>query len=217
MPRRKLPKLHVEYVPIDTLKDHPRNYREHPDDQLEQIAQSLRENGFYRNVVVARDGTILAGHGVVKAARKLRYREVPVIRLPVDPDDPHALKVLAGDNELGHLAEQNDRLLTELLKEIKENDASGLAGTGFDEMMLASLVFVTRPASEIGGKHDAAQWVGLPGYEGGEEHPKVVVHFQTMEDKLRFGQVIGQSFTEKTDTVWWPPKDQLDAVSVKFE
>jgi ParB-like chromosome segregation protein Spo0J len=71
----------VEMVPIDELRPHPRNYRVHPEDQLAHVEHSMRTNGVYRNVVAARDGTILAGHGVVLAARKIGLAEVPVDRL----------------------------------------------------------------------------------------------------------------------------------------
>lgn len=163
----------VEQVPLADLKPHPRNYREHPDDQIEHLAQSIRQNGFYRNIVVARDNTILAGHGVALAAGRLGMLEVPVVRLPIDPDCPAALKVLTGDNEIEHLAEQDDRLLSELLKEIKEVDLDGLLGTGYDEAMLANLVFVTRPAGEIEDFDEAAHWVGMPEYHDGEEPLKL--------------------------------------------
>src|SRR2546430_11899104 len=125
-------------VPIDMLKPHPRNYRKHPDDELEHIMESIRTHGFYRNIVLAKDGkTILAGHGVVEAARRLGYKEIPAILIDYEPDDPHALKVLVSDNEIAHLAESNDRALTELLREVA--NAGDLLGTGYDEMMLANL------------------------------------------------------------------------------
>ena len=84
-------------VKITGLKDHPRNYRTHPEDQIEYLMESIRQHGFYRNVVVARDSTVLAGHGVVEAARRLGLEKVSVIRLDLDADSPQALKVLAAD------------------------------------------------------------------------------------------------------------------------
>lgn len=112
----------TEYINSDLLLEHPKNYRVHPDDQLEHLMKSIEQNGFYRNVVIAKDNTILAGHGVVKASRKLGLTSVPVIRLDIDSNSSKALKVLAGDNELGKLAEVNDRALSEVLKEIMSKD-----------------------------------------------------------------------------------------------
>src|SRR5262245_35987685 len=130
--------LPVELVNLDDLRAHPRNYRQHPEDQLAHLEHSLREHGFYRNVVVARDLTILAGHGIVTAARRVGYASVPVHRLDLDPSSPKALKILAADNELPRFAETDDRALSELLRQIREEDVSGLLGTGYDEMMLAN-------------------------------------------------------------------------------
>src|SRR4051812_4918873 len=80
----------VEMVNVADLKPHPKNYHAHPEDQLTHLIESLEANGFYRNVVIAKDGTILAGHGIVQAAEKVALKQVPVIRLNVGPEDPKA-------------------------------------------------------------------------------------------------------------------------------
>lgn len=207
----------VEQFSPDQLKPHPRNYRDHPQDQIDHLIQSIKENGFYRNVVVANDNTILAGHGVVKAAKTMGLKSVPVIRLPIAPDHPKALKVLAGDNGIGHLAEQDDRQLTELLKEIKQIDVDGLMGTGFDDKMLANLVYVTRPKSEINSFDEASHWVGMPDFENAPRAMQVMVNFKTPEDRAAFAQLCGYEFTDQTKSVWFPDRDHLDVGSVIFE
>jgi ParB-like chromosome segregation protein Spo0J len=113
------PRPTIRPVALANLRPHPRRYRAHPDDQVAHLMAAIRAVGFYRNVVIARDGTVLAGHGMVEAARRLGMSKVPAARLDVAPDEPAALKVLAGDNGIAHLAEQDDRALTELLKEIR--------------------------------------------------------------------------------------------------
>lgn len=76
----------------------------------------MREFEFYKPIVIARDGTILAGHGIAEAARPLGIETVPVTRLDLDPDDPKALKILVDDNKVSGLAEQDDRALSEMLR-----------------------------------------------------------------------------------------------------
>ena len=166
-----------QIVPIETLKPHPQNYRKHPDDQLQHLVESIKEHGIYRNIIVANDKTILAGHGVVQACLKMEMKEVPVIILELDPQDTKALKILTGDNEIANLGEIDDRLLSEILKEIKTEDLNGLLGTGYDEKMLANLVMVTRPASEIANINEAAQWAGMPNYDEENKAYKAVVNF----------------------------------------
>ena len=60
---------------VEDLTPHPQNYRDHPQDQIAHIVRSIEEHGFYRNVVVAKDNTILAGHGVVQAAQQLGMKK----------------------------------------------------------------------------------------------------------------------------------------------
>jgi hypothetical protein len=206
----------LETVAIADLHPHPRNYRAHPDDQIDHLVESIREHGLYRNIVIARDGTILAGHGVVQAARTMGMEQVPVYRLDIDPNEPRALKVLAGDNEIGHLSEIDDRALSEMLKEIKDVDMDGLLGTGYDEMMLANLIFVTRPASEIADFNEAAEWVGMPEYERGEGEIQVIVNFRDENDRAEFVRQTGLTLTKGGKSAWWPPKALQDKVSVKF-
>jgi hypothetical protein len=135
--------LQVEVIPLAELHPHPRNYRRHPADQLSHIQQSLEANGQYRNVVIANDGTILAGHGVVEAAQAVGLTQVACIRLPLEPDDPRAIKVLTGDNEIAGRAEVDTGLLGELLQQVADLD--DLLGTGYTPEMLASLLQAQEP------------------------------------------------------------------------
>lgn len=214
----------TEIVPIAELKPHPRNYRNHGDDQLNHIVESIQEHGVYRNVVIARDGTILAGHGVVLAARKTGMTAVPVIRLDVASDDPRALKVLTGDNEISRLAYIDDRVLTEILKEIKDQDVIGLLGTGYDEQMLAALAFVTRDQKEIADFDAAAEWVGMPEYDVGPKRLTLVVSFGSQEDRLDLLSKLGLDISDvrvmKGSNMYslrWPPVEIVDLQSVRLE
>jgi ParB-like chromosome segregation protein Spo0J len=207
----------MERVDITLLKPHKRNYQEHPDDQLEHIIKSIETHGFYRNIVVARDNTILAGHGVVKAALKMGKKRIPVIRLDIDPDEPRALKVITSDNEINNLAVVDDRALTEMLRDVMTNDVVGLSGTGFDAEQLAALTMVTRHKSEIEDKNAAAEWLGMPEFEQADKVLKVVVNFESADDREAFAQAIGQKFTDKTNSVWFPFKEKRDIQSLKFD
>lgn len=207
----------IEYVAVSELKPHPKNYREHPDDQLDHIIQSIKDNGHYRNVVIAKDNIILAGHGVVKASNKMGLKTIPVVRLDVPHTNKKAMKVLTGDNEIAHLGIVDDRLLSELLKDIKDSDITGLLGTGYDDAMLANLVLVTRDANEIEDFDAAAEWVGMPEYESQKKQIQIIVSFENMEDRAKFGKLVGASLTDKTKSIWFPHKDKDDTSSVRFE
>jgi len=208
--------IELETVAICDLKPHPRNYNAHPDDEIDHIVKSIKDNGVYRNIVIAQDNTILAGHGVVQAMRQMGMEQAPVKRLDIDSNDPRALKVLAGDNEIAHLSMKDDRMLTDLLKEISEFD-DGLLGTGYDEMMLANLLYVTRDANEIADFDEAAEWVGMPEYDEGQSTIKIIVHFRTQEDKIEFARILGLELIGKAGSTWWPQKEKEDLIAVRFE
>lgn len=218
----------AELVEISDLKPHPKNYKKHPDDQLDHLMKSIIEHGFYRNVVVARDNTIIAGHGVVQAVVKMGLFDapkdkngrvvVPVIRLDIDPDDPRALKIMIGDNELGKLAESDERALTEMLRTAMTAD--DLLGTGFDANQLSALLLVTRPESEIADKNAAAEWIGMPGYVPGVEPLRVVTMFDTEADRDEFFRRLGVPPRKKYKRVWsqwFPEKPKNDLVALRFD
>jgi len=214
--------LEAEEVDVDSLRPHPRNYKFHPETQLEHIGGSLEEFGQYRNVVCARDGTILAGHGVWESAKRKGAKRIKVVRLPIEPTDSRALKVIALDNELPRFAESDDRALSEMLRDlVKEGGEIALFGTGFDTTMLAAFTMVTRPASEIADMNAAAQWVGMPEYRPEGEPLRVVVQLANEADREAFMKAIGATtINKKTQpvwSIWWPERQKDDLSSVRFE
>src|SRR6201988_898181 len=79
MENLRRPATQMEHWPIDRLIPYARNARTHTDAQIAQIAASIREWGWTMPVLVSEDGTILAGHPRILAARKLGITEIPVI------------------------------------------------------------------------------------------------------------------------------------------
>lgn len=206
----------TEVVAIETLRPHPRNYKEHPEDQIENLVASLQQYGQTRNVVVARDGTILAGHGVVDAAWRADWTTIEVRRMDLDPSDPDALKLLALDNEVARFSLNDDRALTELLREVAAEATAGLVGTGYDEMLLASLAMVTRPTSELLDRDAAAEWVGMPDYTPEGNVWKLVVQFTSIADRDRFldetalrDVVYVSKITPYAMSAWWPKPEEV--------
>lgn len=73
------PAARVELRPIDILVPYARNARTHSEDQVAQIAASVREWGWTVPVLIDEDGGLIAGHGRVLAARKLGITQVPTM------------------------------------------------------------------------------------------------------------------------------------------
>ena len=113
----------VERWPIDRLIPYARNARTHSEAQVDQIAASIREWGWTNPVLVAEDGTIIAGHGRVLGARRLRIDEVPVM-VAAGWSEAQKRAYAIADNKLALNAGWDDELLGIELGELE--------GLGFD-------------------------------------------------------------------------------------
>lgn len=72
--------LKIEYVSKDQLKPYEKNAKLHPADQVDHIANSIREFGFRQPLVIDKDNVIVIGHGRLLAAKKLGLDTVPCVR-----------------------------------------------------------------------------------------------------------------------------------------
>src|SRR5581483_1518109 len=63
---------HVQLWPIERLVPYARNPRTHSEEQVTQIAASIAEFGFTNPILVDSQAGIIAGHGRLLAARKIR-------------------------------------------------------------------------------------------------------------------------------------------------
>lgn len=115
----------IETVPIQSLREHPRNPRR---GSIPVIKASIQENGFYGCIVAQRStGFILAGNHRWRAAMEEGLADVPVYW--VDVDDEAAIRILLADNRSNDLATYNRESLVELLSGL----VGDLGGTGYND------------------------------------------------------------------------------------
>lgn len=137
-------RLQVRYRPVAELIPFARNARTHSDAQVAQIAASIREFGWTNPVLVDGEAGIIAGHGRVLAARKLRMAEVPTIELAhLSPAQRRAYVI--ADNQLALQAGWDEQLLRLELGELA-TDGFDLNLLGFDDKALERLL--ADPGSE---------------------------------------------------------------------
>ena len=124
----------VEHWDITKLVPYARNSRTHSDAQVAQIAASIREFGFTNPVLIDAQGGIIAGHGRVLAARKLKLEQVPCIMLDHLTDTQRRAYVIA-DNKLALNSGWDSELLAVELDELKlEGFDLELTGFTLDEI-----------------------------------------------------------------------------------
>ena len=122
---------------IGELTPYARNARTHSDEQIAQIAASIKEFGFLAPVVISGDNTILCGHGRFYAAQRLGLKKIPCIKEEHLTETQRRAYIIA-DNKLSLNAGWDDNLLAVEIADL-QGENFDLSLIGFDEKEIADL------------------------------------------------------------------------------
>jgi DNA modification methylase len=120
------------------------NARTHSDEQVTQIASSIREFGFINPIIIDDKNNVIAGHGRLLASKKLGLKEVPTVLVDHLTDTQRKAYILA-DNQLALNAGWDDELLKIELAQLDDVgfdlellgfDLGALEGLGVEELEL---------------------------------------------------------------------------------
>ena len=130
--------LKIEYLKTASLIPYASNSRTHSDEQVAQIAGSIKEFGFTNPVLIDEQSGIIAGHGRVLAARKLGMETLPCIRLTHLSDAQRRAYVIA-DNKLALNAGWDEETLKAEIEQLMGNGFD-ITLTGFNEDDLCKMM-----------------------------------------------------------------------------
>ncbi len=126
--------MQIEQISVKKLLPYARNSRTHSEDQIGQIASSIKEFGFTNPLLIDADNQIIAGHGRLMGANRLQMKEVPCIRLSHLTESQKRAYVIA-DNKLALNAGWDDELLALEIKDLQELEFDvSLLGFSDDEL-----------------------------------------------------------------------------------
>lgn len=152
----------LEQIKVSLLIPYSNNSRTHDDEQVVQIAESIREFGFTSPILIDADNNIVAGHGRLLAAQKLDIDTVPCIRLN-DLTDAQRKAYVIADNKLALNAGWDNEILKfeienlqaldfdinllgfnekELLQILNDDDGAVVAEIKFSEELMESHNYV---------------------------------------------------------------------------
>lgn len=135
-------KLSVIYRKTADLIPYARNARTHSDEQVTQIASSIKEFGFNNPILIDGENGVIAGHGRLMAAKKLGLETVPTIELTGLSETQKKAYILA-DNKIAlnsgwdydtlkiEIEDLPDNLVS--VAGFDENDLNGMFETNFGE------------------------------------------------------------------------------------
>jgi len=134
MTKKLNPKQEIIERKVSDLVPYVANSRTHSDEQVAQIAASIKEFGFTNPILTDGEGGIIAGHGRLLAARKLGMETVPTLELGYLTPAQRRAYVIA-DNKLALNAGWDlDLLKVEMTGLSDEGFDLSLLGFGDDEM-----------------------------------------------------------------------------------
>lgn len=150
--------LQIEYVDIDLLKPYKQNARKHSEQQIAEIADSIKLYGFNTPIAISSDYTIIAGHGRLEALKLLGETVVPVVRLAHLDVDVLRRGYTIADNKL---ALKSDWDLDILRIEFEE-----LTGLDFDPKQTyfsaAEIEEILNPEVDVAYDDDGFEQDGVP-------------------------------------------------------
>lgn len=132
---------------VADLIPYANNSRTHSDEQVNQVASSIKEFGFTNPVLIEPDGGLIAGHGRVMAAQKLSLDEVPCIVLEGLTEAQKKAYVIA-DNQLALNSGWDVDMLRFEVESLQEMDFD-LSNLGFDDDVLEKLLDIDAELPEL--------------------------------------------------------------------
>lgn len=130
--------IDFKYSDIDSLIPYAMNSRTHSDEQIAQIAASIREFGFLTPVLIDSSGNLIAGHGRLLASRKLGLKQIPSVVADGLTEAQRKAYVIA-DNKLALNAGWDEDLLRIELQSLLDMNFD-ISLTGFDDDFIRDLL-----------------------------------------------------------------------------
>jgi hypothetical protein len=123
---------------VTELIPYVNNSRTHSDEQVAQIAASIKEFGWTNPILVDGQNGIIAGHGRLLAARKLGHKDVPTIELAELTENQKKAYIIA-DNKLALNAGWDNEMLALELGELGDLgfdlDLTGFLADEIEELL----------------------------------------------------------------------------------
>lgn len=130
--------LSIKYKSTGELIPYINNSRTHSEQQVQQVAASIKEFGFTNPILIDDESGIIAGHGRLRAAQLLGLDDVPTITLKGLTEAQRKAYVIA-DNQLALNAGWDIDSLKLEIENLSELDFD-ISLLGFDDDLLQSIL-----------------------------------------------------------------------------
>lgn len=192
------------------IKFDKRNYRIHDEKNKRIIRKSLEDCGAGRSVLVDKDNCLIAGNGVYEQAKDLG---IPVKIVETDGTELVVVKRtdLSGDDEKRKTLalvdnHASDTSSFDMDMVVEDFSAEILEGFEIDVPDVKNLIEDENDPNIEFDKFGEFKYLN----NDNSAWKKIVVHFDTEEDFVKFSQITGLRLTEKTKSVYFPQRERCD-------
>lgn len=140
--------MNVQSIPLETLRQPPRNVRIHSQKQLDEYCRSLEKFGQTKPIICDENYTILAGNGLY-LAMKARGETEAWCNIITGLSEADKKKLMLADNKVYDLGITDHSGIDEILKELDGN----FDIPGYDDSMLEMLTMSFRETDEFVGSY----------------------------------------------------------------
>jgi hypothetical protein len=179
--------MKIELIKTSKLKPAKYNPRQISTKQYNDLKKSIEKFDLVDPIIVNKDMTVIGGHQRLKICKELNYKDVDCVVLDLSKEEERELNIRlnksGGDFDIDILA--------------NEFDVDDLVDWGFKHIELGLNIDKIDMEKE---------WQGMPEFNQDDltPHRQLIVSFNSDKDIQRFSELIKQTITKKTKSIWFP-------------
>jgi len=187
--------IEVQQVPITKIKPYAKNAKQHPEIQIQKVAESIRVFGFNQPIVVDKNYVIIVGHARFLAAQTLGLVDIPCY--VTDLTEKQAKAYRLADNKLNE-SDWDLQLVLEEIQAIADEGLSAITGFQFTEEF--------KDLEVVDNVDPEKEWEGMPEFDQSDNKPyrQLIISFENEENVQNFAKLIQQNITPQTRSLWYP-------------
>ena len=195
--------MKVQIVKIDKIIPYINNPRKNQN--VDKVANSIKEFGFRQPLVVDKDYNIIVGHTRFQAAKQIGLKEVPIHIANLNKEQLKAYSI--ADNRVNQESEWDYQLLHNELKDLMNEDYS-MFTLGFEGLELENIINTDSLSTKW--LDQMKEWKNMPEFKHDNKTPykRLIVNFESKKDVDDFFKLIKQEYTDKTQYINIPKRKQ---------
>ena len=199
--------MNVKEVPINVVTPYANNPRRK--DNIQKVADSIKEFGFLQPIVVDQNMVIVVGHSRYEAAKNIGLKNIPVLKVGTGTEEPLSEEKIKAyriaDNKLNEGSEWDYALLHREFGDLLDVNFDLLL-LGFEHNELEAIITFDGNTDLYTAGEAFEEWKEMPAFEHDDNKPyrTLYVHFYTEEEVQKFSKLINQPITEKTKFLYIP-------------